>query len=68
MSLTRQVKSQGLRMALQEARALWGLGKTDAATERAAKVFREEGREVFATSDAALLEATLKRLAQAKKR
>lgn len=62
MTLTRQVKSVVTRGWLQEARELWRLKKADAATERALRVFKAEGRGVFAPSDAALLEATLARL------
>lgn len=61
MTLTKQVKSVVRRGWLQEARELWRLQKVDAATERALRVYRAEGREVFAPSDQALLEATLAR-------
>ena len=61
VTLTKQVKSTVTRGWLQEARELWRLKKVDAATERALRVYRAEGREVFAPSDKALLEATLAR-------
>ena len=62
MTLRKQVKSTVMLGWLQEARELWRIKKVDAATERALRVYRAEGREVFAPSDQALLEATLARI------
>ena len=62
VTLTKRVKSTVMLGWLQEARELWRLKKVDAATERALRVYRAEGRQVFAPSDAALLEATLARV------
>ena len=51
-----------MRIAMLEARALWKAKRADEATERAARVFLSEGREVFAEFDQPLFDAMLARL------
>jgi hypothetical protein len=55
-------------MWLQEARSLWELKKFDKAADRAAKVVKEEGQDVFPANDKPLLLAALARMAELKKR
>ena len=61
-AVTRRIKSDLLRGFLSEARALWKRKDVPAATERAARVFLVEGREVFGAADKPLFEAMLARL------
>lgn len=68
MSLLRQIKSPQVRMWLQEARSLWALKKFDKAADRALKVVKAEGHDVFAPTDKPLLAAALARAAELKKR
>ncbi len=62
MGRPRKSSSELLDGFLREARDLWKRGDAKAATERAARVFLAEGRDVFGRADEALLAATLKRL------
>jgi len=68
MSLLRQIKSPQVKMWLQEARSLWSLKKFDKAADRAAKVVKLEGNDVFAPNDKPLLDAAIARLAELKRR
>ena len=61
-AVTRRIKSDLLRGFLSEARALWKRKDVTAATERAARVFLVEGREVFGAADKPLFDAMLARL------
>jgi len=56
------MKSELMSAFLAEARSLSKRRAHDAATERAARVFLSEGREVFAPADQALFDAMLARL------
>jgi hypothetical protein len=68
MSLLRQIKSPQVKMWLQEARSLWSLKKFDKAADRAAKVVKVEGNDVFAANDKPLLDAAIARIAELKRR
>ena len=68
VSLLRQIKSPAVRMWLQEARSLWSLKKFDKAADRAAKVVKAEGTDVFGPNDKPLLDAARARINELKKR
>jgi len=60
--MSKPIRSELMRGVLVEARSLWAKGDSNAATERAARVFLVEGREVFGLRDRELFEAMLARL------